>query len=75
MEALYNREIAPVWDKGTLTVFIKKFLTNRKIQVQISDTFSDPIEIKEGIPQGRVLSCTGFLIAINEIADNLPPTL
>ena len=57
--------------RGHLIYFIKNFLSNRKIKVQISNVFSNPIELREGIPQGSVLSCTCFLISINEITNNM----
>ena len=60
--------------RGHLVYFIKNFLSNRRIKVKIM-FFSDSVRLEEGIPQGSALSCTCFLIAMNEIAANLPPTL
>ena len=58
--------------RGNLPEFIKNFLTNRTISVCIGETKSTPVVVPEGIPQGSVLSCTLFLLAMNSITDNLP---
>ena len=61
--------------RGHILFFIKIFLNNRRIMVKVNDQHSDLVQQEEGIPQGSVLGCTCFLIAINEIAGNLPPTV
>ena len=58
--------------RGNLLHFINNFLNNRKIKVRINNNYSSSHHMLEGTPQGSVLSCTCFLIAINEIADSLP---
>ena len=58
--------------KGELPIFIRNFLTERTFQTKIENVLSDTFEIKEGIPQGSVLSGTLFAIAINNIVKNLP---
>ena len=62
--------------EGTLYIlFDFFFLHNRQIKVCISGTYSEIENLNTGIPQGSVLSCTCFMIAINEIANKLPPNL
>ena len=58
--------------RGPLPLFISNFLSNRSIKVRIGRTLSPPAALEEGIPQGCVLSCTLFLIAINTISLSLP---
>ena len=58
--------------RGHLPSFIKNFLTRRSIAVRIGNQLSESIFTTAGIPQGSVLSCTCFMIAINKITDNLP---
>lgn len=53
--------------KGHLGFFIKNFLSDRKFQVRIGNTLSRLHNLENGIPQGSVLSCTLFSIAINDI--------
>ena len=61
--------------RGILPIFLQKFLTNRKIRVRNGHIISSEKTIEEGVPQGSVLSCTLFSIAINEICKDLPPTV
>lgn len=61
--------------RGNMLYFIQNFLHNRKVTVRINDVYSPEKIVTEGIPQGSVLSCTCFLIAINDIADNLAPSV
>ena len=58
--------------RGNLPAFIQNFLSDRCIQVRIGKLVSDPQILNEGIPQGSVLSCTCFLLAINTITSVLP---
>jgi hypothetical protein len=58
--------------RGNLPIFIDNFLIDRIIKVRNDDVLSDSFPLREGVPQGSVLSCTCFLIAINHITDNLP---
>lgn len=60
---------------GHLLHFIFNFLSNRSIMVRINATLSDVLPVRVGIPQGSVLSCTCFLLAINDIGDALPPSI
>lgn len=57
--------------RGNLPKLIQNFLYNRKIMVRIGNTLSSPKVIQEGILQGSVLSCTCFLLSINNIAANI----
>jgi ribonuclease HI len=67
LQNLYNYGM-----RGNLPLFIQNFLTERVIRVRNGDTMSDSYPLQEGVPQGSVLSCTCFLIAINHITDNIP---
>lgn len=63
--------LTKLWEyrlRGHLPTFIANFLTNRQIKVRIGNSFSNSYIIKNGIPQGSVLSCTCFLIAMNDIS-------
>lgn len=61
--------------RGALALFLSNFLSDRTLKVRIGSQLSDPVIIEEGVPQGSVLSCTLFIIAMNKIANNLPPTV
>ena len=61
--------------RGHLLHLIDNFLKNRTFAVRIQNKHSTEKELKDGIPQGSVLSCTLFLVAINEIDKDLPPTI
>ena len=61
--------------RGHLPIFIKNFLMNRKIQVRVGSQLSNPATIDEGVPQGSVLSCTLFAVAIDDAVENLPPSV
>lgn len=67
MKNLYNYGL-----RGHLPVFIQNFMSDRKIKVRIGNTLSDAVVVPQGIPQGSVLSCTCFIVAINTIIDYLP---
>ena len=69
-ERLHHLEL-----KGNLPIFIRNFLTNRKIQVRIGKTLSRPVQLQGGIAQGSVLSCSCFMIAIDNISETIPPSV
>ena len=56
---------------GRMLKWIKSFLTNRTMQTTIDGKTSSKKTLEEGLPQGSALSCTLFLIYIND----LPPLL
>ena len=67
LRSLYNNGL-----RGNLPIFIKNFLSERTFQTRIDSIYSDNFKLKEGIPQGSVLSGTLFSIAINDIVNTLP---
>ena len=56
---------------GKMLQWIHAFLTDRTIQTSIDGATSSHLTLEEGLPQGSALSCTLFLIFIND----LPPLL
>ena len=70
IRALYNFDL-----QGSLPIFIKNFLTDRYFKVRVGSSLSERHPISEGIPQGSVLSCTCFIVAINTITSAIPPTV
>uniref|UniRef100_A0A2P2I3D6 RNA-directed DNA polymerase from transposon X-element n=1 Tax=Hirondellea gigas TaxID=1518452 RepID=A0A2P2I3D6_9CRUS len=58
--------------RGPMAFFIGNFLKNRTFQVKIGSCKSVPCEQEQGTPQGSVLSCTLFSIAINDIVKDVP---
>merc|ERR1711911_474744 len=59
--------------RGRLINFIENFLSNREFCVRVGASHSDTHEIKEGLPQGSVISGTCFAIAINDIVKQVSP--
>jgi len=56
------------WKIGPkLLNFVKNFLTNRKIKVKVSNSFSEDRPLYNGIPQGSPLSVILFLISFNKL--------
>ena len=60
--------------KGKLYRWIKSFLSDRLIQTNINDSLSSKEVLEEGLPQGSSLSCTLFLIYINDLTKKLTQT-
>ena len=58
--------------RGHLPRFIENFLQKRTFQVKYNNVLSDNYHLINGIPQGSVLSCTLFLITINDVVKQLP---
>ena len=52
---------------GNLYRWIKDFLTDRLIQTKVQNAFSSKRVLEEGLPQGSSLSCTLFLIFLNDL--------
>lgn len=61
--------------RGCLPLFVQGFLTNRRICVRVGGVLSSERVLEEGVPQGSVLSCTCFMIAMNDIARNIPQSV
>lgn len=55
--------------RGKLPLIIQDFLTNRKFRVKVADQMSEVYEQEMGVPQGGVLSCSLFSIAINTVVE------
>lgn len=58
--------------RGNMLAFIKNFLSDRKIQVRVNQTYSDTTTIENGFRQGAVLSVILFLVDINDVFDYIP---
>ena len=56
---------------GKMLSWIQAFLSNRTIQTTFDNSTSGKLTIEEGLPQGSSLSCTLFLIFINDLPDYL----
>ena len=56
---------------GNLYQWLKFFLIDRTIQTKINDGISSKEVLEEGLPQGSPLSCTLFLLFINDLPDLL----
>ena len=79
LQQAYDR----VWRKGLLLKmqrlgingkmywWIKAFLNERTIQTKVNNQLSSHHTLEEGIPQGSSLSCTLFLIFINDLAKEI----
>ena len=57
--------------KGNLYNWIKGFLSERTIQTRINSSLSSKRVLEDGLPQGSALSCTLFLIYINDMTQNI----
>lgn len=69
------RKLQEMGLRGNMPKFIMNFLTNRYIKVRVGNTLSEQVMTEEGTPQGSVLSCTLFMIAINDVSSAIPPTV
>ena len=58
--------------RGHLPVFLSNFLSNRTFKVKVGQSLSSDYTQYQGVPQGSVLSCTLFSLAISELANNIP---
>jgi len=57
--------------KGNTLNFIENFLKRRTFQVKTSKTLSDTFVQENGVPQGSTIYVILFLIAINDISEEL----
>ena len=57
--------------KSNIYFWIKSFLTDRLIQTRFNSALSSKEIQEEGLPQGSSLSCTLFLIFLNDVSDIL----
>ena len=60
---------------GPLTYFVKNFLTARRFRTWVGSTFSEFHPQVQGVPQGGVLSCCLFALAIDGITSCIPATI
>lgn len=58
--------------RGELPIFIQQFLTNRTFKTKIGSSISTEHRLQQGVPQGSVLSCSLFSVALNEILSKVP---
>ena len=61
--------------RGNLPLFVQNFLSSRSFQVRLGSMYSTPFIQQNGVPQGSVLSCTLFLVKIDAILNQLPPSV
>ena len=57
--------------KGNLVHFVQNFLSYRKFNVLIGKSYSSTKSLENGIPQGSVLSCSLFILAINSLFNQI----
>ena len=60
---------------GCMYRWLSQYLENRKARVQLNGCYSRKKTLREGVPQGGVLSPTLFLIYINDIMKDMHPRI
>ena len=56
---------------GNMFCFVWNFLNQRTIRVRANGVTSKQVTIDKGVPQGSILSVNLFLLAINDILNNI----
>lgn len=67
LQSLYGKGI-----RGNLALYCREFLRERFFRVRCGNSLSQMKEQNEGVPQGSVLSCTLFLLALDGITADIP---
>ena len=57
---------------GNMYRWLKHFLFHRTARVKLDGKLSNLVKMREGVPQGGVISPTLFLVYINDLVSNLP---
>ena len=57
---------------GKMYKWLSDFLFNRTARVKLDGTISRQVKLREGVPQGGVVSPTLFLVYINDITTTVP---
>ena len=60
---------------GCMHRWLSQYLENRKARVQLNGCYRRKKTLREGVPQGGVLSPTLFLIYINDIMKDMHPRI
>nr|KAG5708055.1 hypothetical protein BaRGS_025193 [Batillaria attramentaria] len=56
---------------GRMFSWIKSFLCHRTARVKLDSSLNHTVKIREGVPQGGVISPTLFVVFINDISSSL----
>lgn len=65
-------ELHSIGIRGSIAHFIYNFLNNRTFRVRVGDILSPICHQEQGVPQGSVLSCSLFSVALNPVLKCLP---
>ena len=52
--------------------WLKDVLFQRTARVKLDNKFSNQVKIREGVPQGDVISSTQFFVYLNDLVTTLP---